>query len=46
MDPLLVKGANGVFDVVAEGTLVFSKYRDARFPDAAEIVTALKSLKG
>jgi predicted Rdx family selenoprotein len=46
VEPALVKGGNGVFDVVADGTLVFSKYRDARFPDAAEIVATLKSLKG
>lgn len=46
VEPLLVKGANGVFDVIADGTLVFSKYRDARFPNAGEIVAALKSLEG
>lgn len=46
VEPVMVKGANGVFDVVADGTLVFSKYRDARFPDAREIVEALKALKG
>jgi selT/selW/selH-like putative selenoprotein len=37
-----VKGDNGVFDVVADGKLVFSKHRDGRFPDAAEIVRVLK----
>jgi predicted Rdx family selenoprotein len=31
-----------VFDVVADGRLVFSKHRDGRFPDAAEIVRVLK----
>jgi selT/selW/selH-like putative selenoprotein len=37
-----VKGDNGVFDVVADGKLVFSKHRDGRFPDVAEIVRVLK----
>ncbi len=37
-----MKGDNGVFDVVADGKLVFSKHRDGRFPDAAEIVRVLK----
>jgi selT/selW/selH-like putative selenoprotein len=46
VEPILVKGADGVFDVVADGALVFSKYRDGRFPDAAEIVAALKAMKG
>jgi predicted Rdx family selenoprotein len=31
-----------VFDVIADGRLVFSKHRDGRFPDAAEIVRVLK----
>lgn len=30
-----------MFDVVADGKLVFSKHRDGRFPDAAEILRAL-----
>lgn len=41
----LVKGANGIFDVAADGKLVFSKYRDARFPGADEIVQSLRQLK-
>ena len=41
----LVKGVNGVFDVVADGKLVFSRHREHRFPDAAEIVAALQKTK-
>jgi hypothetical protein len=44
VEPVLVKGDNGVFDVLADGALVFSKYRDARFPQASEIIAALKGL--
>ena len=38
----LVKGANGVFDVAADGALIFSKHREHRFPDSGEIVQALR----
>ncbi len=38
----LIKGDNGVFDVVADGRLVFSKHEAGRFPEEAEILTALR----
>jgi selT/selW/selH-like putative selenoprotein len=40
----LAAGAIGVFDVVADGTLIFSKDREGRFPRADEIVQALRKL--
>ncbi len=43
MQPELIKGTDGVFDVVVDGVLIFSKHREGRFPDAAEIVTALRA---
>lgn len=39
-----MKGANGIFDVAADGRLVFSKHRDARFPGTEEIVQSLRKL--
>ena len=45
VEPELLKGANGIFDVAADGKLVFSKDRDARFPGAEEIVQSLAKLK-
>jgi len=33
-----------VFDVVADGRLVFSKHAAGRFPEEAEIVEALRSV--
>jgi selT/selW/selH-like putative selenoprotein len=39
---VLVKGDNGIFDVVADGKLVFSKHAEGRFPEDAEILEALK----
>jgi len=41
VDPELVEGSGGVFDVFADGSLVFSKHREGRFPNAAEILRAL-----
>jgi predicted Rdx family selenoprotein len=43
VEPILVKGADGVLDVDADGELVYSKYRDGRWPDAAEIIDRLKA---
>ena len=40
-----MKGANGIFDVAADGRLLFSKHRDARFPGTDEILDALRKLK-
>lgn len=40
--PRLVRGDNGVFDVRADGVLVFSKKRAGRFPTEAEVLRALK----
>tara|TARA_B100000029_G_scaffold158262_1_gene153673 strand:+ start:275 stop:403 length:129 start_codon:yes stop_codon:yes gene_type:complete len=40
----VVEGSRGQFDVEAEGTLVFSKQNEQRFPEADEIITALRAL--
>jgi selT/selW/selH-like putative selenoprotein len=37
-----VKGRGGVFDVVADGKLVFSKHAAGRFPEDDEVVAALR----
>jgi len=39
-----VEGAKSQFDVVADGTLVFSKQHEGRFPEEAELVAALGEL--
>ncbi len=38
----LIPGSGGVFDVKADGQMVFSKKIAGRFPDSAEVLTALK----
>jgi Rdx family. len=40
-DATVVEGAKSQYDVVADGTLVFSKQREGRFPEEDEIVAAL-----
>jgi Rdx family len=43
IDAEVVGGERGVFDVVADGRTIFSKYASHRFPDHGEIIQALKS---
>jgi selT/selW/selH-like putative selenoprotein len=40
----LIKGSGGVFDVSADGVLIYSKHRTGRFPDSAEVLQALRGL--
>jgi len=40
----LVEGEKGIFDVVAEDKLIFSKHSVGRFPEDKEIVDALRQL--
>jgi len=42
----LVPGDKGIFDVAADGQLVFSKYRAGRFPAPGEVVAALRAGQG
>lgn len=39
----ITEGANSQFDVVADGSLVFSKQREGRFPEEDEILAALRA---
>jgi selT/selW/selH-like putative selenoprotein len=38
LDAELIKGSDGVFDVVIDGDKVFSKWEEGRFPDNLEIL--------
>ena len=44
MEAELKKGAGGVFDVAADGKLVFSKHRESRYPEPEEIIKALRGV--
>ncbi len=43
VEPELIKGGGGVFDVTVDGQLVYSKHDTGEFPDARELV---KSIRG
>ena len=43
LEASIVEGANGQFDVLDGGTLVFSKQREGRFPEEAEVLGLLVS---
>ena len=43
VDTELIEGGNGIFDVVVDGRLVFSKKETGRFPENQEIVTLLEA---
>ncbi len=42
----LIKGVAGVFDVIADDTIIFSKLEAQRFPQDVEIIAALRLLRG
>jgi predicted Rdx family selenoprotein len=41
-DAVALEGQKSQYDVVADGSVVFSKQREGRFPEDDEIVTALR----
>lgn len=43
MDVDLIAGDRGIFDVTADGDIVFSKQAAGRFPDSQEIIDALRA---
>lgn len=43
LDARLIRGDNGVFDVVVDGERIYSKHETGRFPENAEIVQALRA---
>lgn len=45
IQPELIKGRGGIFDVVADGKLVYSKHATGRFPEESEVVEAIRALK-
>jgi len=40
----LIEGSGGIFDVTADGTLVYSKHQTGRFPENAEVLQALRTM--
>lgn len=42
-DAVALEGAKSQYDVVADGTLVFSKQQQGRFPDDDEVLGLLRA---
>lgn len=42
VDPQLVRGSGGVFNVTVGNTSIFSKHEQGRFPDEKEILAKLR----
>jgi selT/selW/selH-like putative selenoprotein len=42
IEPTLIKGDRGIFDVKADGAMVFSKWDEDRFPTNEEILASLR----
>lgn len=42
--PEMIKSGGGVFEVEADGTLIFSKKKEFRFPRNSEIIDKLKTM--
>lgn len=38
----LVPGGKGIFDVIVDGELVFSKFKEGRFPQQGELASKLE----
>ncbi|MFQ5733581.1 MAG: Rdx family protein [Planctomycetaceae bacterium] len=41
IDPELIEGSGGIFDVVVDGKMIFSKQAVDRFPEDAEVLSQL-----
>ena len=41
MEAVLIEGSKGVFDVVVDGELIWSKHETGRFPELDEILGRL-----
>jgi predicted Rdx family selenoprotein len=42
----LIRGGGGIFDVVADGDTIFSKFRAGRFPNPGEVEGLIRRIVG
>ena len=43
MEPKLIEGSGGIFEVKVDDALIFSKQEAGRFPEQDEIITLIQS---
>jgi predicted Rdx family selenoprotein len=41
VEPTLIRGGGGIFDVVKDGEMLFSKHAEGRFPEDDEVLAKL-----
>ncbi len=46
IEPKLIAGGGGIFDVHADGKLIYSKHETGRFPEDDEIIKLLRPVAG
>jgi predicted Rdx family selenoprotein len=42
IEATLIRGDNGIFDVVIDGSCIFARAETGRFPESGEIIDKLK----
>jgi len=45
VEPKLIRGGGGIFDVMVENKKIFSKHDEGRFPEEKEILAQLRGMK-
>ena len=43
VDSTLIEGSNGIFDVIVDDEMIFSKYESERFPEHEEVLDKLRA---
>ena len=38
----LIAGSNGIFDITVDGRMIFSKFKQGRFPQADEVISLIQ----
>ena len=46
IDPTLIEGGGGIFDVKADGDMIFCKKEVGRFPEDSEVLEPLRGRSG
>ncbi|RMG45190.1 MAG: hypothetical protein D6718_08255 [Acidobacteria bacterium] len=46
VEPELVRGSGGVFDVWVDGERIFCKHEEGDFPDTADVLSRIRSRTG
>jgi len=44
VEPKLIEGGNGIFDVKVDGKLVYSKKETNKFPDQGEVLSLIQGV--